>query len=470
MRLRTLAVLVVTSVVAVGAAVAWAATQPSEAVMSAQIPVGADSAGNMWKLGGFSGLYPLDNSGRRFLTVTDRGPNADVNASCAPGGKEIYVPGYTPRILSLTVDGTTLKVDKSVPLSVGTQLASGLANLAGDEDSFAPPPSCKRLALDTYGVDTEGIVIDPRGSKKRNDDWDDESKRRSEGTFWLSDEYRPSVMQVAADGEILSRIVPGGVPGTNYATAVAQTEASSGNGLDVVQQFPEIVGLKFRKNRGFEDVALGTNKGRTYVYTSLQSPLENPDSSTRKSLAIRVFRIDVTKAKDPVVDREWLYVLEVKPDKKEPLADKISALWWVGHDKLLIEERNDDATNTPSSVTKIWLADLSSATNLLGGTWDQVSTSPSLEQKLVPATNGVVPAPPAGVTPVTKSLCANVVALLQAAGLVNQKIEGMAVTRKNGESTLTLLNDNDFDLEHVLNGGAAIPERVDQLPLPGTCG
>lgn len=452
------AALLVPAAIAVGASLA---AQPEQAVQAKTIRIGTDAAGRKWQLGGFSGLYPVDG-GKRFLTVTDRGPNGDVTCN-GVDGKEIFVPAYAPRIVSLVPKDGVLRVERVVPLSVGTQLASGLSNLPADENSFGS--HCAVLPPDPFGVDTEGIAVDPRESLRGGRGWDDD---RRDGTLWLADEYRPSVLRVSTDGEMLARIVPGGSPGADYAGAVAAAEAESGNGLDVVQQFPEIVGLKFRKNRGFEDVAIGTFRGRTYIYTALQSPMENPNKDTRKSLALRVFRLDVTDARRPVVDREWVYLLEVKPGKKEPLADKVSAVWYVGPDKLLVEERDDTASNVAGAVTKIWTTDFSAATNLLGGPYDQVATTPTLEQAYLPTVNGTVPADPAGVTPGAKSTCADVNALLQAAGFVNVKLEGMAVLRSKGETTLAVVNDNDFDLAHVLDGSQPeLKSQLDLLPLTG---
>jgi hypothetical protein len=186
---------------------------------------------------------------------------------------------------------------------------------------------------------------------------------------------------------------------------VPQGATESGNGLDVVRGFPAIVGGRFRHNRGFEDVAIQQLRGRTYLYTALQSPMENPDKATRDSLAIRVFRLDVTNAAHPVVDREWASLLQVNPARRKPLADKVSAIWPAGPDKLLIEERDDTVTNDPSAVTRIWKVDFTSATNLLGGACDDAATTPSLETQYIPARSGVMPANPAGVVPGAKALC-----------------------------------------------------------------
>jgi hypothetical protein len=348
-------------------------------------------------------------------------------------------------------------LDRVRPMRVGNELASGIANLPAAENSFSS--SCHALPNDPFGVDTEGISLDPRASLGGH-------QSGHKGVFWVSDEYRPSILHVSARGDLLARIVPRGATGDAYAASVAQAAADSGDSLDVFERFPAIVGDRFRKNRGFEDVATQRFDGHTYVYTALQSPMENPDTTTRNSLAIRVFRIDV------IVDREWVALLDVKPGKKSPLSDKVSALWPAGPDKLLVEERDDTISNDPTASTKIYKVDFSGATNLLGGAYDNPATSPTLEQQYIPTTGGVVPSNPSGVTPGAKSLCVDVNAALTANGLVNQKLEGISVLRVAGTSVLAAVDDNDFDLAHITDPAdtpASLPTSIDFVPLPAGC-
>ncbi|HEY6781011.1 MAG TPA: esterase-like activity of phytase family protein [Thermoleophilaceae bacterium] len=446
------------ALLSVPAAVALAHGAPSsdEATFAKRVPVGVDSEARSWQLGGFSALYPLDREGHRFVTLTDRGPNGDITCD-GVDGKEIFVPAYAPRLIEFSVDHGRITLDRVRPFRVGSQLTTGLANLPGDESSFTS--SCKLLPKDPFGIDSEGIAVDPRSGRKPS--------------YWISDEYRPSILLAGYHGDLLTRIVPQGATGAAYTAAVDQAEADSGNTLDVITAFPAIVGDRFRKNRGFEDVAVQRFNGRTYVYTALQSPMENPDKSTRNSLALRVFRIDVTRVDKPVVDREWVHLLAIKPGKKSPLADKGSAFWPAGPDKLLIEERDDALTNDPSGSTRIYRVDFTKATNLLGGAYDDGATTPTLEQLYLSSVDGVVPADPADVKPGKRSLCVDVDAALTDAGLVNQKLEGIALVGSGKQTRLALVDDNDFDLLHVtdpVTNPDSVPTKIDFVPLPGGCG
>jgi hypothetical protein len=457
-----LALAAAAALVPAGLAVAGPISAPGSATLTQRVTVGVDVAARTWKLGGFSGLFPLDDAGRRFVTLTDRGPNNDLTCG-GVAGREIFVPAYAPRLVYFTVENGRIELDKVKPLRVGTALASGLANLPGDESSFSS--TCNVLPNDPFGIDSEGVAVDPRSH--RGWGWHRDTR------LWLADEYRPSIIRADGRGELAARIVPQGATGDAYAAEVAQEQADSGNGLDVIERFPAIVGDRFRHNRGFEDVAIQQLRGRTYLYTALQSPLENPNATTRDSLALRVFRLDVTNVAQPVVDREWVTLLQVNPSKKKPLADKVSAIWPAGPDKLLIEERDDTVTHDPSAVTRVWKVDFTSATNLLGGAYDDETTSPTLEQQYIPTSAGVVPPDPTGVVPGAKSLCVDVAQTLTAAGLVNVKLEGMSLVRQGGKTVLAMIDDNDFDLLHVTDPATnpnPLATQVDFVPLPRGCG
>ena len=470
-----------TGLLALGCAVVAIVAAPSAAMAartaSAQasflrdgIAIGADAAGREWFLGGFSALTALGASGREYWTVTDRGPNDDadratgtgagVYCTTKPSGKVIFLPGFTPEIDKLGVRNGTVTVQERIPLHDATHPASGKPNLTFDENTHlqtdAAAKTCAQLpssggVIDPFGVDTEGIAVDPR-----------------DGSFWLSDEYRPSVIHAGADGRLLARIIPEDLasPSVTTATDYANAVAAAGGSFAVQPAFPGIVNA-FRKNRGFEGLALSPD-GHT-LYTLLQSPMDyqslgvsNSDrNKARNSPYARVFRLDVSNPAAPVVTAEWIYLLSRGFSSAVP--DKISDVQWLDDDVLLIQERDDER---PTQITNHYRADFRNATNLLapGPAADLAAktTVPTLEM-----TNPV----PDFITAASSTLAVDVDQLLTSAGFVNSKIEGTATVPARGANPrlFAVVNDNDFDLDHTVlpaDFPAANPEQVDLFPQP----
>ena len=85
---------------------------------------------------------------------------------------------------------------------------------------------------------------------------------------------------------------------------------------------------------------------------ALQSPMDyrppTPSPDPRNSLAIRVFRLDLSTAAAPVVTGQWVYRLDKEPARDRPLADQVSAMIWLASDTLAIEERDDPTADTTS--------------------------------------------------------------------------------------------------------------------------
>jgi len=463
-------VLLASAVIGIGASVGIAATggSASTSFMQKKIPVGTDSAGRQWYLGGFSGLAAIGSSGKEFWTVTDRGANDDADRALADGsgvycaskqsGKVIFLPGFTPEIDKIGVRKGEVGVQERIPLHDGAHPASGKPNLTFDENTYLQTDpatkTCTKLGvggvIDPFGVDTEGVVVDPR-----------------DGSFWLSDEYRPSILHVAPDGQILARIVPQDLasPSITTATDYANAVAAAGGTLAAQPAFPGIVNA-FRKNRGFEGLALSPD-GHT-LYTLLQSPLDYQSlgvSNANRNLArnspyIRVFRLDISDTAAPVVTAEWIYLLSRGFSNAVP--DKISDVQRLDDDVLLIEERDDER---PTVMTNYYRADFRNATNLMlsGPAADLAAktTVPTLEM-----TNPV----PGFITPGTRTLAVDLGQLLAGAGFVNSKIEGSATVQGPGaNSSLAAVNDNDFDLDHTVLPGTfpnPIPTQVNVFPQP----
>jgi len=427
---RTVAAAVLAALALCGTATAQALEPVRTATLQEQIPIGTGADGRQLLLGGFSGLYPQGRSGGEFFSLTDRGPNADFGDFAG-----FWLPQFSPEIFKFGVGDDRIKVNQRIALHLADgRPVTGLPNLAGDQPACGPYDAgtltCPTIPIggyDPYGVDSEGVVVDPR-----------------DGTFWISDEYRPSVLHVDRDGTILGRVVPAAGPYTQ-ATAPA---------IDVDEAFPAAIN-KFRKNRGFEGVAISPDG--TTLYTALQSPMRNPVRAAENNGIIRVFRLDVTDASAPVVTAEWAYVLQKglgDAGAATTNADKVSDLVWLGPDQLLIEERDAD---TPTRYTALYRADFAGATNLLGTALEAATSGTTLESLVAAA--GDPPTLNAGtIATARKSL---LVRWDAANPLPNGKVEGIAVVDRPSGPELAVVNDNDFGV-----GEGAATTRFDSFRLP----
>jgi hypothetical protein len=332
---RIVAAGIAAAAVVTGVAVGAAIVVPAKAELPADAISIGTGLGRSWHLGGFSDLYPQGASGKEYWTLTDRGPNLDGGvgaAPCAVGTKVYPLPGFAPEIVRIGLKDDEIQVKDRIPLRFATGAAVGFSVRPAPKNEVSLDAACNPLGTSTRGIDSEGLVVDSR-----------------DGSFWIADEYLPSVLHVATDGTVLARIVPLGTEGT-----------VAGTGATVIAAFPETVGTNFRPNRGFEGIAISPD-GKT-LYTALQSPMEYrptgtapPGPNPRNSLALRVFRLDISSVAAPVATAQWVYPLD-KGAGNSPLADKVSTLTWLGVDRLAVEERDDpanDPNDNPQNTTAL---------------------------------------------------------------------------------------------------------------------
>ncbi|GAA3259241.1 esterase-like activity of phytase family protein [Dactylosporangium siamense] len=353
------------------------------------IPLGrlgvADDRGvNLGGIG--SDIFPTGRPGE-YWTITDRGPNGQITIGTEKR-RTFPTPDFNPTIVKVLATRGVLKVEQTIPLTtVGGKPVTGLPNqLPHDEQPYTYNASTP-LQINPNGLDTEGIV------------------RAADGTFWLVDEYGPSLVHVSSRGRVLARYTPHGLnlTGTDYP---------------VIEAFPAIYASR-KVNRGFE--GLGLLPGGDLVI-GLQSPLLVPTKAAGEaSLTSRLLRFNPRTGK---VTAEYAYqfapVSVVDPNQTNPAELKISSIVGIGPNTVLVQERTDQAA-------RLYLADLRKATNLLGGRYDDPATSPSLEQDASAVT----------VAPKVLVLDLNTVPGTQ------KKIEGVAVVNP---WTIALINDNDFGM------------------------
>ncbi|WP_425840370.1 esterase-like activity of phytase family protein [Streptomyces fractus] len=342
-------------------------------------------------LGGIgSDLYPAGRKGE-FWTVTDRGPNGQIKVD-GTKRRTFPVPGFDPAIVRIRVTGDQVKVLDAIPLTTKSgKPVTGLSNQEARDEKPYSYDAKSPLSYNPNGLDTEGIV------------------RAADGSFWLVDEYGPSLVHVSADGRVLARHVPKGLnlQGADYP---------------VVESLPSVL-LHRKVNRGFEGLA--QLPGGDLVL-AVQSPLSLPDKDAGE--ASRTTRLLRFSPKSQAVTAEYAYRFDpvdvVDPGEDDPSELKISSIVAVGGDQLLVEERTDKAA-------RLQEVRLTRGADILGGRWDDDTTSPSLEQLDDPVAKGV---------PV---LGKRLVVDLHKVDGVPDKIEGIALA---GRDTLALINDNDFGM------------------------
>jgi hypothetical protein len=384
---------------------------------------------------------PTDRPGE-FWMVTDRGPNDTVEVD-GSRRRTFLVPGYTPTILRVRLDGSSVQVQESIPLVGQSGLpVTGLPNVEGQEEPYDYTGQA-RLAYNPSGLDIEGLV------------------RMSSGEFWAVEEYGPSLVRIGADGTVLRRFVPAGLQlvGADYAVEMA---------------LPSILTSR-TPNRGFEGITLSPD-GAT-LYLALQSPLSNPDGpAVKQSRQVRILAFDIAAER---VVAEYVYRLGLpedliaaappkparagKPDratkpgggrslrsteKPAPHQMRVSGLAATGPSTLLVLERT-------SEVARLYRVDLTDATNILGSRWDDPSTTPTLEVSEDPTADGVAP--------LSKAFVADLSVIPD----LPEKIEGVAIL---DATTIAVANDNDFDLgsfdQDGNNVGKGLPSQIVVVKLP----
>lgn len=236
-------------------------------------------SGQKIKMGGFSGLqFAGEKEGALyFQTVTDRGPNAELNGIDRP----FLLPEFSPTVVILKADLVTKELTVAAEIKLkkkdGTPL-TGLPNSRLEEN----PVDIFGLyySVDQSGLDIEGLVMD------------------GEGGWWMADEYAPSLVRFNEEGKMLRRLTPG-------------------------SELPRMYSER-KTNRGFEGIAKIENK----LFGFLQSPM-NKEASKDGEFS-RIVEVDLDTMK---TSAEYFYLFEKGNDK---IGDAVA----VGPKSFLVLEQN----------------------------------------------------------------------------------------------------------------------------------
>ena len=394
-------------------------------------------------LGGISDVTvekAIDDSGQFVIRLlTDRGPSRKIET--ADGKQRVFLnPSFVPTVLVFGISGCSLDESrgesKKLKINLESQFSlqspsgkviTGRSNGLEGDDSIANPSGEELLASDVNGIDPEGCAL------------------LADGTFWLCEEYRPSILCCEADGTVIKRFIPKGVK-------------LPSSDIQIVEKLPAHY-AKRRANRGFESLALSPDEST--IWALMQSPFDN--EAAERSGNVRLLGCN-TENGQPT--SEYVYRLgdpaaaDFLTGGVVPDDGKLCAMAAIGPKKLLILEQSDDGD------AKMYRCELDKATNVLGDDKDL---------------DGVRNLSRVGVTPVKKTLVADLANLLpffasditagqwqpepeeKVAGL---KLEGLAVLDSNH---IIVANDNDFNVDSAFEENE--PERqscvwVVSLPQP----
>jgi 2',3'-cyclic-nucleotide 2'-phosphodiesterase (5'-nucleotidase family)/predicted AlkP superfamily pyrophosphatase or phosphodiesterase len=374
--------------------------------------LGQTPAGQDILLGGFSGLFfeKVEEGKYYFVTVPDRGPNGEPSDTNGDGIEErpFALPDYQARIVRLVFDPNlrTVEVDKTILLTRkdGVTPITGRPNLQAGNQGFAYIDEIpidlngNVLSNDPFGADLESVIIAP------------------DGTYWMSDEYRPAIYHFDAKGVLIDRFIPIGT-----ASANGDPEGTYGT-----ETLPAVYAQR-RSNRGFEGMALDPDNNKLYAW--IQSPIDNPDvandRSSRNSVILRILEVDSTNGQPR---GEYIQVL----NDTDKAVDKIGDAVYKGNGKFLVIER--DSAVGPNSDKFVFEVDINNGTNILGTALSTATGTDALESKTEADLIAM------GVNPVEKTFLFNAAELGYIAG---DKTEGLALLP---DGKIAILNDNDFGL------------------------
>jgi hypothetical protein len=335
------------------------------------------------RLGGFSDLYHDPRDGANvFWTVPGRGPTR-VDGR----GTTFEVPDYNPALVKVMADASGVAVLQQVPIRTSDgRPVSGLPD--GAEGGTRPlGPDGTALAFNPNGLDPQGLV------------------RLPDGTFWLADDYGPSLVHLARDGRVLERWLPRGrrLAGAGYAVA------------DVL---PAALALR-QPDRGLASLA-ATSEGR-FLYTMMAAPLSSP-AGDEAPHPVRLLQVDTLLGRTV---SQWLYLPETASGAYGARTERISALSFVNANALLAVEQT-------AAGPRVYALGLDGATSVLGGRFDALP-GPALDDL------DAAGLARAGVEPVTKLLVAD----LRPVADPGSRIEGLAIVDAD---TISIVTDDGFGL------------------------
>lgn len=376
---------------------------------------------------GSGAFHSPNDPNDEFYTVTDRGPNINCGDSKAllgvdnfcvdngvvdEDGKIFAMPNFTPTIYKFNVD-----TGGAIGAKVGYQIMQAIKLMDRDDNLITGLPNPLQGMTTENGYDTNGnkLTFDPEGI-------DPEAiVKLSNGTFWIAEEYAPSLVHVAANGRILERIVP-----TNVEADLAEANYRVLGGLPTILKKRHI-------NRGIESLALSPDE--QFLYFMTESPLANPnDEAYQNSRYVRLFKVSLLEGDFNSMVGEYVYTIDepdtfLADDTEQQSDVKVSDMLALETDRLIILER-------VLRHTKLYRVSLEDATNIFNTEWDieaTTSSSQALETLGNLAAEGIIPLGKKQVFDSRKEI-SDLASNIQGIALLNSQY-------------LVFINDNDFGID-----------------------
>lgn len=222
-----------------------------------------------------SGLARDPDEPDAVWAIADRGPNLKVETAVEHYGWQ------APEESRGQDDAKVMPRLDIGPYLAKLKLGSGAVEIAEivrlSDHAGAPIPGCPVPDGDhlqcepAYGFDGTPIPPSPTGM-----DTEGVAALR-DGSFWLGEEYGPSLVKVDRSGCIQRRLVPQG-------SAILGVDANAEDGLPALA-------ARRHLNRGFEAVAVSPSEERLYL--AFQSPLSHPDKAAFEAAAhVRLWELD----------------------------------------------------------------------------------------------------------------------------------------------------------------------------------
>lgn len=308
----------------------------------------ADGARNSWGPDG-NGLFCADEAG----------------GSSSAKGKIYPDPAYVPKIYKMTLDNKGISVVNIIPISGTTiippRVDEARSTPAGTNTDFAKEYvstmphdlTGKVVPHSPVGIDPEAIVV------------------LADGSFWVGEEYGPSLIHVATDGNVIEQVVP-----------VGTEKSYEGSAHTVRFELPE--NMKMRKrNRGIEALAYDkTNNQLTFI---VQNALANPSEDIHKKVNLhRMYTLQLDdKGNFGSVIHEYVY--QAAPSyagAKKQKNVRISEMRYYEDGKFLVLERDKQNKKDPAYTNQVlYVIDVAKATDILGKTSYDDLESKALEGK-----------------------------------------------------------------------------------------